>query len=195
MDDIQIPEGQLSDTERDYLFNLVISIKPNLVLESGTWLGGGSTLFLVKGVFENKIGKLHTYESHTPYWKHANNFSEQSIYKSYIDLFNEDFIEGCKKYNFEDNKVIIFLDGCDEGADGKHPFPLEMYPEISENLQAFKILEFKIKSGTNVLLHDWNVDLGRGTWVKKYLEKNNFNGWELVNIITTTTGLAHLIKK
>lgn len=191
---MQIPEGQLSDIERNYLFDVVISLKPHLVIESGTWLGGGSTLFLVKGVFENKIGKLHTYETHTPYWECATNFYESSIYKPYIELFNEDFVEATKKYDFDDNKVVIFLDGGDEAA-GALKLPPEMYPEASENLASFKILESKVKPGTNVLLHDWTVDMGRGTFVKQYLDKNNFDGWELVNVVTATTGLAHLVKK
>src|SRR5271165_1691603 len=161
MDDIQIPEGQLSDVERNYLFNVVVSLKPHLVIESGTWLGGGSTLFLVKGLFENKMGKLHTYETHTPYWESASNFYEKSIYKPYILLFNEEFVQGIKKYNFDDNKVVIFLDGEDESG-GRLKLPPEMYPEASENLATFKILESKVKSGTNVLLHDWTVDMGRG---------------------------------
>jgi hypothetical protein len=108
---MQIPDGQLSNVERDYLFNLVVSLKPNLVIESGTWQGGGSTLFLVKALFENKAGQLHTYETYTPYWECANNFYEQSVYKPYISLFNEDFINATKRYNFEDNSVVIFLDG------------------------------------------------------------------------------------
>ena len=139
------------------------------------------------------MGELHTYENHTEYWQHATNFYEQSIYKPYIILFNEDFVEGIKKYNFNDNRVVIFLDGGDEVA-GQAPLPPEMYPDASENLQSFKILEAKVKTGTNVLLHDWTVDGGRGTWVRSYLEKTNFNGWEIVNIVTATTGLAHLIK-
>lgn len=195
MDNMEIPDGQLSNVERDYLFNVVVSLKPNLVIESGTWRGGGSTLSLVKGVLENKIGQLHTYESHTPFWAHASNFYESSIYKPYIQLFNEDFVEGIKKYNFDDNKVVIFLDGGDETPDGAPKLPMEMYPEASENLASFKILESKVKSGTNVLLHDWTVDTGRGTFIKSYLEKTNFDGWKVINIVNATTGLAHLVKK
>lgn len=192
---MQIPAGQLSTTERDYLFNIVVSTKPNLIIESGTWMGGGSTLSLVKGLFENKMGKLHTYESHTPFWNIASNFYENSEYKPYISLFNKDFVESMKEYSFDDNKVVIFLDGGDETPDGAPKLPLEMYPEASENLQSFKILEPKIKSGTNVMLHDWTVDNGRGTFIKKYLEKTNFDGWQVVNVVNATTGLAHLIRK
>jgi hypothetical protein len=44
-------------------------------------------------------------------------------------------------------------------------------------------------------LHDWTVDGGRGTFVKQYLEKKSFDGWEIVDVINATTGLAHLLKK
>ena len=56
-----IPSGQMTDNEKQYIYNLVKNINSKLSLESGTWYGGGSTLSLAKGLYETK-GILHTFE-------------------------------------------------------------------------------------------------------------------------------------
>src|SRR5437588_650673 len=47
--------GQLSAMERELLTNSVLqaSRKPQIVLEVGTWLGGGSTLHLLRALERN----------------------------------------------------------------------------------------------------------------------------------------------
>lgn len=191
------PEGQLSQEERKYLTNVVLDIKPNIILESGTWFGGGSTLSLVDGLYQNKRGILHTVEEVLGFFEVANNYYLNSKYLNFIKLYNSSFISVINNMNLSDVN-LIFLDGGDETPDGQTKLPLSEYINdynVSENVQSFKIIEEKIKSNTHIILHDWNVKEGRGNFVKRYLEKENkIKHYKMHSCLNNTTGLAHLIK-
>ncbi len=192
--------GQLNGSERFYLQSLVERIKPEIVIENGTWYGGGSTLFLVKGLCNNQKGVLYTYETHKPFFDVANNFyghcGNPNNYTPFIKLFNADFNTSMVELDQEiiDKTSIFFMDGGDENEHGHLKLPKEMYPEHSENLGAFKIIEKRIKSGTHVLCHDWLVEGGRGTFIKWYLDNKKWDGWKLL-YLETSYGMAHLIKQ
>lgn len=193
----QTPPGQLSIEERNYLKNAVITFKPNLIIESGTWFGGGSTLSLVEGLYKNKKGILHTVEEVTGYYNIANNFYKNSKYLNFIKLYNSSFVSFIN--NIDLSQVdFIFLDGGDETPEGTHKLELKEYLNdynCSENVQSFKIIEQKIKPNTHIILHDWNHMHGRGNFVKRYLEKEDkMKYFKLHNCLNFTTGLAHLIK-
>lgn len=192
-----IPPGQLSIEERKYLKNVVTTFKPNLLLESGTWFGGGSTLSLVEGLYENKKGILHTVEEVTGYYTVANNFYKNSKYLDFIKLHNSSFISFINTIDLSEID-LIFLDGGDEAPDGKHKLELKEYLKdynCSENVQSFKIIEERIKPNTHVILHDWNDVQGRGNFVKRYLEKEDkMKYFKIHNCLNITTGLMHLIK-
>src|SRR5260221_1658855 len=53
-------EGQLNSTERALLVDAVLSAsaRPRIVLEVGTWLGGGSTLHILRALEKNGHGHL-----------------------------------------------------------------------------------------------------------------------------------------
>jgi predicted O-methyltransferase YrrM len=53
-------EGQLSAKEREYLTNAVMGAPrpPRVVLEVGTWLGGGSTIHILRALEQNRQGHL-----------------------------------------------------------------------------------------------------------------------------------------
>lgn len=92
-----------------------------------------------------------------------------------------------------DKTSLFFMDGGDENEHGQLKLPANMYPQHSENLAAFKILEKRIKSGTHVLCHDWLVQGGRGTFIKWYLDNNDWDGWKL-HFVENSYGMSHLIK-
>ena len=194
-----IPEGQMSQIERDYIYKTIKNSNVKVALESGTWYGGGSTLSITKGLTETN-GILYTYEECNQFYNVAKNFYHNSEYINNIRLFNSSFIDGLSELSEEFYKSIdfILLDGGDELPNGSHKHDTIKYLEnfnISENVQSFKILENKIKIGCDILLHDWTINVGRGNFVKRYLEtSNNINNFQLINVIDTTTGLAHLKK-
>src|ERR1700677_2861908 len=53
-------EGQLSLQERELLTSTIrdMPVKPRIVLEVGTWLGGGSTLHILRALHKNSEGHL-----------------------------------------------------------------------------------------------------------------------------------------
>ena len=194
------PEGQLSENERFFLENLVIEKKPRKILESGTWKGGGSTLSLTKGLYSNQSGVLETFEEHEPFHLVAKNYYTNSVYQSYIKLYNGTFLKEIQKFSddYYEDLDLIFLDGGDEAPNGLHKLEVSEYLNdytVSENLQSFIFLSKKIKSNTIVALHDWSVTEGRGNFVKRYLEDIDFRGFELLQVVDGSTGLAILIKK
>jgi hypothetical protein len=192
-----IPSGQMTDNEKQYIYNLVKNINSKLSLESGTWYGGGSTLSLAKGLYETK-GILHTFEEHYDFYKIAKEFYDSSIYDN-VKLYNSSFTNGLKEFSddFLKSVDLILLDGGDELPNGKHKLSILEYINDynnSENVQSFILLENKINVGCNLLLHDWSIIEGRGNFIKRYLEDTNNTKFELINIIPGSTGLAHLKK-
>ena len=197
-----LPPGQLSEEERNYLYTVVNQVNPQIVLESGTWYGGGSTLSMVRSLHNLKSkGVLHTWEEHSEFFKVAEQFYMCSTeYKPHIVLHNEDFVDGIKKLSdeFFQKVDMVFLDGGDEAPNGRHKLKESWYHSnynLSENVQSFKFLEQHLNPGTHVLLHDWTEEHGRGSFVKAYLEQTNNQHFHMINLINATTGLAHLIKK
>jgi len=191
-----IPQGQLSHDERDYLRKTVIGLSPEIILESGTWYGGGSTYSLASALRSIYKGFLYTWEENFNFYNVANNFYSNDGWEQYVKCINGDFISGVADFESDlmKNVSMVFLDGGDENERGTLKLPENMYPEYSENLASFKILEKRLSINSHVLLHDWEVKGGRGTFVKWYLDNKNWYGWELINIKKGSTGLAHLIK-
>ncbi|HEX8237205.1 MAG TPA: class I SAM-dependent methyltransferase [Abditibacteriaceae bacterium] len=54
--------GQLWYAERRLLYRTIRKHRPRVVCESGTWLGGGSTLFIAQALHDNGAGILHSTE-------------------------------------------------------------------------------------------------------------------------------------
>ncbi len=193
-----IPQGQMSQDERNYITDLIIKLNAQLVFESGTWYGGGSTLSIMKGLSITN-GILYTFEECNEFFEIAKNFYEKGMYRHQINLFNCDFLDGLKKLDSSllKNVDCILLDGGDEAPNGGHKHPIDLYIKdynFSENVQSFKFIEDKIKIGCNLLLHDWSIEIGRGFFIKRYLEDTKCDNFKLINVLETTTGLAHLIK-
>jgi hypothetical protein len=196
-----IPQGQMTKEEREYIYNTIIKNNIKSAIESGTWYGGGSTLSLTKGLYETN-GFLHTFEEHYDFYEVAKNFYVNSIYSKNIELHNTSFMNGLKNFSdeFFKNVDLILLDGGDELPNGYHKQDITVYLNdynLSENVESFKFLEEKISVGCHLLLHDWSINIGRGNFVKRYLEDTKNDKFEVVNVIDdgiTLTGFAHLIK-
>ena len=53
-------QGQINPAEREILTDAILKAepKPTVVLEVGTWLGGGSTIHILQALEKNKVGHL-----------------------------------------------------------------------------------------------------------------------------------------
>src|SRR3984957_10812920 len=58
-------EGQLNPQERAFITNAILNAptKPRVTLEVGTWLGGGSTLHILRALEKNGQGHLYGIEA------------------------------------------------------------------------------------------------------------------------------------
>ncbi|HEX7010367.1 MAG TPA: hypothetical protein VF184_10310, partial [Phycisphaeraceae bacterium] len=55
-------QGQMHPEERDLIHRTVLDDNPTVVVECGTWYGGGSTLAAARALHAQARGRLHTWE-------------------------------------------------------------------------------------------------------------------------------------
>lgn len=157
-------DGQLSAGERQLLTDAVLrpSRKPQVVLEVGTWLGGGSTLHILRALHQNNEGHLWGIEA------------DQSIYERMIKnigLAAPDALSRFTALFGKSQKVIpkwlaeqdqnpdfqidlVFLDG------GNNPL---------EQITEFELLKDRIPVGGVLMAHDARVR--KGKWFVPYISR------------------------
>lgn len=201
MNMITPPTTRVAPEELKLISDTIVAVKPKIVLESGTGYGGGSTTTIARTLKDLNFGKLYSYETYKPFYDVAAQHMINIGCSSFAEIKNEDFVKAIKSYNESvfDDVGVVFLDGGDEAPDGSWKLgDVNLYYnnlDLSENVQSFKFLENKLKSGTHVFLHDWITPIGRGYLVSLYLKNISYSGWKLVNVIShTETGMGHLIK-
>jgi hypothetical protein len=178
--------------EFTYLHEAVLEAKPKLVIESGTFLGTGSTLAIATALLKMTRGILWTYELNEIFYKKAVDFYTSKFENfGFIKFYNMNFVDAVKRFDYPTYRMIdfVFLDGGDEDFDGAIK---DIKAEDSENLLSFQLMESKLHIGTHVLLHDWNF--GRGLFIQNYLRGKDFRGWCIKEQFNDHNGFVHLIK-
>lgn len=152
--------GQLNPDERRILTEAVIKSprKPQVILEVGTWLGGGSTLHLLRALEQNGEGHLWGIEA------------DRSIYDAMLANIRAAAPEALHRFTplfglsgavipdwLRDRGAdfsvdLVFLDGGDN--------PLEQITE-------FKLLDARVLIGGQLLSHD--AKLRKGRWLVPYV--------------------------
>src|SRR5260221_5883532 len=84
-----IIEGQLLPDERRALHRQVIDSRRRLVLEVGTWKGGGSTLQIVTALMANGEGHLHTCEPNAEFHSQAADLYRGDLFARHVTLHND----------------------------------------------------------------------------------------------------------
>lgn len=155
-------DGQLSAGERQLLTNAILNAprKPRVVLEVGTWLGGGSTLHILRALHQNGEGHLWGVEA------------DPSIYERMIANIHHAAPEAVSRFTplFGPSQRVIpqwiaqqgnavqidvaFLDGGDN--------PLEQITE-------FRLIQDRIPEGGVVMAHD--ARMRKGKWLVPYLAR------------------------
>ena len=159
--------GQLSNAERLMLSDAITQApkKPERVLEVGTWLGGGSTLHILRALEKNSVGHLWGVEA------------DRSIYDQMLANIRTGAPEVADRFTplfgFSDavlpqwlreqgqNAAVdfVFLDG------GNHP---------GEQIMEFKLLDPHIPVGGQIMAHDAIVR--KGKWLVPYVSL--LDNWE-----------------
>lgn len=160
-------EGQLNQQERSIITNWVTELKPELAIEVGTWLGGGSTLHILKALEANGKGHLWGIEaSQAIYDGMITNItsagSELVARFTPIFGFSQQVIPDFLREQVADSEIgFVFLDGGDN--------PMEQIDE-------FQLLRDAVGVGGILLSHD--AKLRKGKWLVPYLRAHD--NWECI---------------
>lgn len=175
--------GQLHDEERRLLTSAILDApnKPKVVVEVGTWLGGGSTLHILRALERNKLGHLWGIEAdHSIYDKMLQNIrlAVPEAVSRFTPLFgySQEVIPLWLKDLGPETKVdLAFLDG------GNNP---------GEQIEEFHLLDSYIPVGGQLLAHD--AKLRKGKWLGPYLRQ--LDNWETQLHDVSEHGLLHARK-
>ena len=177
-------EGQLSAGERQRLTAAVLEApqKPRVVIEVGTWLGGGSTLHILRALERNGEGHLWGVEA------------DRSIYQRMLANLQAAAPEVCHRFTplfgYSDDVIpqwlaergpavqvdLAFLDG------GNNP---------GEQVMEFHLLDPHIPVGGQLMAHDARVR--KGKWLVPYLSR--LDHWQVQLIDESEVGLLHAGKR
>lgn len=133
--------GQLWLEDRQWLFNTVRELQPKVAVETGTWMGGGSTFFIASALYYNGTGILVTVENDRAMYDHA------------VALYDRrwPFLKQHVRFHHGDSEILlpqivpseidfVFLDGAQD---------------TQKSLREFEILAPRLRVGGILMAHDW----------------------------------------
>ena len=140
-------EGQLNAAERGFIANTILNApqKPQVALEVGTWLGGGSTLHILRALEKNGAGHLYGIEA------------DASIYKRMLENIQKAAPETADRFTpvfgYSDEAIPALL--ARQPADFKVDFVfLDGGNNPMEQITEFRLLDKYIPVGGQLLMHD-----------------------------------------
>lgn len=176
--------GQLLPQERALLFNTVLKAKPKLVLEIGTWKGGGSTYQIASALFAIFSGVLHTCEIDPEFYTEASQIYNTDPWQNIVfchHISSTELIQQMIALNTIPD--FIFEDGPEE-------------PEL--NMSDFLLLEPHLQKSTIFCAHDWDLDVrvDGGTSIKSKLIRpyiENSSKWQIKEYITKPISVGMVV--
>ena len=155
-------EGQLNEAERRLLTEAITraSPKPQTVIEVGTWLGGGSTLHILRALQENGSGHLWGIEA------------DKSIYERMLANIRAAVPEACGRFTplfgFSQDVIPRWL--AEQGEEVKVDFAfLDGGNNPGEQIVEFELLDPHIPAGGQLMAHD--AKMRKGKWLVPYLSE------------------------
>lgn len=135
--------GQLWVPDRQLLYNTVRELKPSVVVESGTWKGGGSTFYIASGIYDNGSGKLISAEPDFLCFKEAVGMYQHywPELAPYVELHHGPSQEVFPQV-VPETIDMVFLD-----SEGKESMKWE-----------FDFLTPRLRQGGVFMCHDWYYD-------------------------------------
>ncbi len=176
-------DGQLNARECQILISAICaaSPKPRVVLEVGTWLGGGSTLHFLRALHQNGEGHLWGIEA------------DRSIYDRMIQNIRAAAPEASARFTplFGRSQKIIPTWLAEQGADGVVDVAfLDGGDNPFEQITEFKLLAGRIPVGGRLLAHD--TKLRKGKWLRPYLQL--LDNWRVQIHDVSDEGLLEAVK-
>lgn len=160
-------EGQLNEAERRLITEAITGAakKPMVAIEVGTWLGGGSTLHILRALEQNGIGHLWGIEAdRSIYDRMLANIraaapTEISRFTPQFG-FSQNVLKQWKKEQPADVTVdFVFLDG------GNNP---------REQIEEFELLDPLMPVGGQLMTHD--AKMRKGRWLVPFISR--LDNWE-----------------
>lgn len=160
-------EGQLNAAERRLITEAVLNAapKPAVAIEVGTWLGGGSTLHILRALEQNGTGHLWGIEVDRSIYERmlaAIRAAAPVEAKRFTPLFgfSQDVLKQWRREQPGELTVdFVFLDG------GNNP---------REQIEEFELLDPLIPVGGQLMSHD--AKLRKGRWLVPYVSR--LDNWE-----------------
>ena len=160
-------EGQLNEAERRLITEAITGAakKPLVAIEVGTWLGGGSTLHILRALEQNGTGHLWGIEADRSIYERmlanirAAAPTEISRFTPQFG-FSQDVLKQWKKEQPADVTVdFAFLDG------GNNP---------REQIEEFELLDPLMPVGSQLMSHD--AKMRKGRWLVPFISR--LDNWE-----------------
>jgi predicted O-methyltransferase YrrM len=176
-------EGQLLQAERELLVQAITKAakKPQITIEVGTWLGGGSTLHILRALEENGAGHLWGVES------------EKSVYDRMLANIRAAAPRESKRFTpllgRSDEVIPKWLAELPRGSDVDFVF-LDGGDNPMEQITEFKLLHPLIPVGGQLMSHDARVR--KGKWFVPYISR--LDNWQCRVIDASEYGLLHAVK-
>ena len=175
--------GQLNPEERRIITAAILNApaKPRIVIEVGTWLGGGSTLHFLRALQQNGEGHLWGVEADRSIYDrmigNIRNAIPEAMHR-FTPIFglSQDVIpRWLEELGAEACVDVAFLDGGDN--------PMEQITE-------FQLLADRIPVGGQLLAHD--AKLRKGKWLRPYL--GLLDNWKVELHDISVEGLLTAVK-
>jgi len=155
-------EGQLNEVECRLLTEAITAAnpKPQTVIEVGTWLGGGSTLHILRALEKNGSGHLWGIEA------------DQSIYERMLANIRAAAPEACGRFTplfgFSQDVIPRWL--AEQGQAVRVDFAfLDGGNNPGEQIEEFQLLDPHIPVGGQLMAHD--AKMRKGKWLVPYLSE------------------------
>ena len=175
-------DGQLSNEERRILTECILQTKPTVVIEVGTWLGGGSTLHILRALHQNGKGRLWGIESDRDVYErllvNLRNAAPEAIdrFTPLFGLSQEVLPHWIAGEGSGLSVDVAFLDGGDQ-------------PQ--EQITEFELLDPLIPVGGHLFAHD--ARMRKGKWFVPFLSR--LDHWKTEVLDSSEVGLLSAVKR
>lgn len=176
-------DGQLNSTERELVVNSIVAAPkpPRVAIEVGTWLGGGSTLHILRALQRNNEGHLWGVEA------------DRSIYDRMLANLRAAAPEALHRFTplfgFSQDVIPQWLSQQPPGFQVDFAF-LDGGNNPMEQITEFRLLDQYIPVGGQVMAHD--VKLRKGKWFAPYI--SCLDNWKTQVHDISEEGLLHAVK-
>ncbi len=176
-------EGQLNEAERRLLVEAITTARPRpkVAIEVGTWLGGGSTIHILRALEQNGEGHLWGIEA------------DPAVYAQMVKNIRAAAPEAAHRFTplfgYSEEVIPKWLSGQGQGVQVDFVF-LDGGNNPREQLTEFRLLDPYIPVGGQLMAHD--AKLRKGKWLVPYLSL--LDNWQVTIHDTGPEGLLHARK-